>query len=367
MPASQTKSKIEGTKSMKVHEFDVDGTRIGENEPCYLIAEIGHNHMGNMVLAKRLIKAAKESGASAAKFQKRNIAALTTDKFGKTPVRDQPWSFGDTYLEQREALELSKSQYTELQSYAAEVGITFFATAFDPESADFLADLDMPAYKMASGDVTNTPLLEYVAKLGKPMFVSTGGSTLEDVKRAVDAIGQHNNDFAILQCSSTYPAPAGELNLNVIETYRRELPDRIVGLSHHNPGVVVSFAAYALGARVIEQHFTLDRNWRGTDQAFSIEPEDLVALRAGTDELRVAVGDGIKKIRESEKAGIEKNAKSIYAARDLSAGELLREEDVVFRSPGGISAPWMLQQLVGQKLKARVRREEPIRPAHFDM
>ena len=205
-------------------ELVIENFSIHDDGDCYIIAEIGHNHQGSLEKAKELFKAAAECGVNAVKLQKRDNKSLFTREMYNKPYENEN-SFGPTYGAHREALELGREQYAELQKYAKELGLTMFATAFDFPSADFLADLDMPAYKIASGDLKNTPLLRYVAKIGKPMIISTGGGTMEDVQRAYDAIMPINPQLAILQCTSSYPAEHHDLNL----PRHRDLPTAIPG------------------------------------------------------------------------------------------------------------------------------------------
>src|SRR5256885_8947368 len=212
----------------------IDGGEIGDDR-CYVIAEIGHNHQGDVEQAKRLIDSAKECGVNAVKLQKRSNAALYTREFYEQPY-DNELSFGRTYGEHREALELDSDAYRELLRYAGEVGMTLFATAFDFESADLLADLGVPAFKFASGDLRNTPLQRHVAAFGKPMLLSTGGGTMEDVERAVEAILPLNEQLCVLQCTAAYPASVEDLNLNVITTLRERFPSLVIGLSDHQNG-----------------------------------------------------------------------------------------------------------------------------------
>src|SRR5437588_5984561 len=224
----------------------VDGVRIADDAPCYVIAEIGHNHQGDVEKAKQLISSAHEWGANAVKLQKRSNRTLYTREFYEQPY-DNEFSFGRTYGEHREALELDADEYRELQRYAREVGITLFATAFDFESADLLAELDVPAFKFASGDLRNTPLQRYVAGFGKPMFLSTGGGTMEDVERAVDTILPINDQLCVLQCTAAYPAEAEDLNLDVITALRERFPELVIGLFDHQSGIAMAVVAYTLG------------------------------------------------------------------------------------------------------------------------
>src|SRR3954447_23765734 len=271
----------------------IDGVEIHDGGECYVIAEIGHNHQGDVGIAKRLIDAARECGVDAVKLQKRANRTLYTREFYEQPY-DNELSFGRTYGEHREALELGADEYRELLAYARETGVTLFATAFDFESADLLAELGVPAFKFASGDLRNTPLQRHVAAFGKPMFLSTGGATLKDVERAVNTILPLNEQLCVLQCTAAYPAAADDLNLNVIATLRERFPGLVVGLSDHQNGISMALVAYMLGARVIEKHFTLDHALKGTDHAFSLMPDGMRRLVRDLYRIPGALGDGVK-------------------------------------------------------------------------
>ena len=226
-----------------MRELVIDGTRITDDGDCYVIAEIGHNHQGSVEKASELIRSPQECGVDAVKLQKRdNRDALHPRAMYDAPY-DHENSFGATYGAHREALELDRDGYIELQHIARELGVTLFATAFDAPSADFLAELEMPAFKIASGDLTNTPLLRHVASFGKPIFLSTGGATIEDVERAVDDDLPINPQLCVLQCTAAYPADAEELNLGVITTFRERYPDFVIGLSDHQDGIAMALVA----------------------------------------------------------------------------------------------------------------------------
>jgi len=339
--------------------FVVNGTGIDDDGDCYVIAEVGHNHQGSLETAKKLFRAAKESGANAVKLQKRHNKMLFTRSMYEQPY-DNENSFGPTYGAHREALEFGEDQYRELQQYAKEIGICFFATAFDFPSADFLAKLNMPAYKMASGDLRNIPLLKYVAQIGKPMFVSTGGASLEDVQRAYDAIIPINRQICIMQCTANYPAEPEDLNLRVLETYRRNFPQALVGLSDHQSGIAMALVGYILGARVIEKHFTLNRAARGTDHAFSLEPVGLRKLVRDLRRARISLGDGIKKPLPSEAKPLFKMGKKLVAARDLTGGCVLSEADIAIKSPNDGLAPYELDRVLGCTLLRDLKEDENI-------
>ena len=341
-------------------ELVINGTRIDDESPCYVIAEIGHNHQGDVEKAKELFRRAKECGASAVKLQKRDNRGLFTRAAFDRPY-DNENSFGPTYGLHREALELNRDEFRELKRYAEEeVGIDFFSTAFDVPSADVLAELDVPVFKMASSDLTNIPLLKHVARIGKPMIVSTGGGTMEDVERAYDAIVGINSQVSLLQCTSSYPAEPDDLDLRVIETFRERFPETVIGFSGHDNGIAMPLVAYILGARVIEKHFTLNRAMKGTDHIFSLEPVGLRKMVRDLTRARAALGDGVKKRHTGEVASMLKMGKSLYAARDLPAGHILSEQDVAIKCPGGGLAPYDLERIVGLPLAQTLAEDDPI-------
>jgi N-acetylneuraminate synthase/sialic acid synthase len=339
--------------------LELDGVVIDDASNCYVIAEIGHNHQGSVEQAKRLFAEAKACGAHAVKLQKRDNRSLFTRELFDKPYENEN-SYGSTYGEHREYLEFGRDEYVELQAYAREIGITFFSTAFDIPSADFLAELDMPAYKIASADIINTPLLRHVAAIGKPVILSTGAATLDDVRRGYDTVAEINPQVAILQCTAGYPAEFDELDLRVIETYRELFPGAVAGLSSHDNGIAMAVAAYVLGARVIEKHFTLNRALKGTDHRFSLEPQGLRKMLRDLQRTRVALGDGKKKMYPSELEPAAKMAKKIVAARDLPAGHALSGEDLALKSPGDGLPPYELDRLVGRRLRHPVLVDSPL-------
>jgi N-acetylneuraminate synthase/sialic acid synthase len=339
--------------------LEINGVTIDDTTDCYVVAEIGHNHQGSVEQARRLFDEAKASGAHAVKLQKRDNRSLYTHELFNKPYENEN-SYGATYGQHREALELGRSEYQELQAYAAELGLVFFATAFDLISADFLAELDMPAYKIASADLVNTPLLRHVAAAGKPMILSTGGATLDDVRRGYDTVAEINPQVALLQCTAGYPAEWDELDLRVITTYRDLFPEAIVGLSSHDNGIAMAVAAYVLGARIVEKHFTLNRALKGTDHRFSLEPPGLRKMVRDLRRTRIALGDGTKTMYASEIDPLVKMAKKLVAARDLPAGHRLEVTDIAMKSPGDGLPPYELDQIVGRTLRHPVQADGPL-------
>ena len=337
----------------------IDGFEISDASECYVIAEIGHNHGGSVETCKELFDEAKGCGAHAVKLQKRDNRSLYTREFFNKPYENEN-SYGATYGEHREALELGKADYQELKAYAEEIGITFFATAFDMPSADLLAELDMPAYKIASADLINTPLLKHVAQIGKPMILSTGGSTLDDVRRAHEVVAEINPEHAILQCTAGYPATWNELDLRVIETYRELFPETVIGLSSHDNGIAMPVVSYMLGGRIVEKHFTLNRALKGTDHRFSLEPQGLRKMVRDLTRTKRALGDGTKTMYASEIEPVEKMAKKLVAKVALPAGHTLRVEDIAMKSPGDGLPPYELDRLVGRTLRHPVSEDQAL-------
>lgn len=340
-----------------MHELSIDGTRIADSTDCYVIAEVGHNHQGDLGKCRALFKEAKECGAHAVKLQKRDNKTLFTKAMYNRPYENEN-SFGKTYGEHREKLEFGKAEYAELQAYCRELGLTFFATAFDFTSADFLADLGMPAYKLASADLRNTPLLKHVAAFGKPLIISAGGATLDDVQRAYDAVMPINRQLAILQCTAHYPTPPEEMNLRVIETLRNRFTDVVVGLSDHYDGIAMAVVAFILGARIIEKHFTLHHTWKGTDNALSLEPIGMGKMIRDLQRARVSLGDGIKRIFPTEKDAVAKLGKKLVASRDLPAGHVLTAADIAMKSPGDGLPPYELDNLIGRTLLTPLQEDD---------
>jgi sialic acid synthase len=343
-----------------VRELEIDGRRIADDTDCFVIAEIGHNHQGSVEKARELFALAKQSGVDAVKLQKRDNRRLFTRALYESPY-DNENSFGPTYGAHREALELDREAYAELRGYARELGLVFFATAFDEPSADLLEELDVAAYKIASGDLRNTPLLRHVAAFGKPLLVSTGGATLEDVDRAVDAVTAVNPQLCLLQCTASYPAAVEELELGVIATYRERYPELVVGLSDHQDGIAMAPVAYMLGARVIEKHFTSSHTAKGTDHAFSLMPEGMRKLVRDLKRVPHAIGDGVKRPLPSETKPLEKMGKKLVASRDLPEGHVLVEGDLVAKSPGdGGVPPYRLDELLGRALVRSLGEDEAV-------
>jgi len=343
-----------------VRELVVDGKVIARDGPAYVIAEIGNNHQGDLEKAKALVHAAKECGVDAVKFQKRENRVLFTRAYYDAPY-DNENSYGSTYGEHREFLELAKSDWFELSRYSREEGVAFVSAAFDEPSAELMADLDVDAFKFASGDLLNAPFLRYVADKGKPMFLSTGGGTLEDIDRAVDAILSRNEQLCVLHCTAAYPADVEDLNLSVITALRERYPELVIGLSDHHNGIAMAPVAFMLGARVFEKHFTLNHAWKGTDHAYSLMPDGMRRFVRDLHRVPVALGDGVKRRLPSEERPLEKMGKKLVATRDLAVGHVLAEGDLAAKSPadGGLP-PYEVDRLLGRRLVRALSFEQDV-------
>jgi len=329
--------------------ISIAGKTIGAGNPTYIIAEIGINHQGDVSIAKQLIGEAASAGANAVKFQKRSIARILTKEGLEMPYENRN-SFGKTYGEHKQALELSEADYHELFEYAHEQNVDFIASGWDEESIDFLDDLGVLFFKMASADLTNIPLLVHTAGKSKPMILSTGMADMEMVTTAVRAIEPFHVEMALLQCTSTYPSIFEEINLDVLDTFRKTFPEIVVGYSGHELGIAITEAAVALGAKIVERHFTLDRTMKGGDHAASLEPGGFAKMVRDIRHIEAAIGVGEKRVQTSEAPVFKKLAKSVVSFVDLSAGTILSREMLTTKGPGTGISPSRMNDLIGKKV-----------------
>jgi N-acetylneuraminate synthase len=275
---------------------------MGDGHPTYIIAEAGINHNGDLEVAKKIIDAAAHAGADAVKFQKRTPEICTPPDQQKQ-MRETPWGY-ITYLDYRYKVEFNEEQYREIDRHCKEKGIDWMVSVWDEPSVDFMEMFDTPAYKLPSASLTDHNLLKHVRKTGKPVIISTGMSTMEEIHKGVNAVGVDN--LVIMHSTSAYPCPPEELNLKMIETLRREFPNIPIGYSGHEVGLVPSAIAVALGATSVERHITLDRAMWGSDQAASVEPGGFEKLVKYIRVTEAGLGDGVKKVYESEKGSLKK-------------------------------------------------------------
>lgn len=289
-----------------MRELTIAGRRIADDGPAYVIAEVGNNHGGDQTMALQMVMAAADAGADAVKFQRRSNATLYSRELLEKPY-DNHHSYGPTYGAHREAVELPLTAYAACYHTAENRGLACFATAFDEQSADELETvLDPPAYKLASGALEDLDLISHVCSLGKPVILSTGGGSFREIDTAVAAALRHTSRLALLHCTASYPCAFEDLNLRCIPVMRERYPELVIGWSGHDSGIAMSVAAYTLGARILEKHFTLNRAMKGTDHAFSLEPAGLKKLCRDLSRARVALGDGVKRLYPSEVGPLSK-------------------------------------------------------------
>jgi N-acetylneuraminate synthase len=283
-------------------EMKLGNRMIGDGHPAYLIAEIGINHNGDMNIVKQMIDAAVHAGVDAVKFQKRTPEVSTPDA-QKKQMRETPWGY-ITYLDYRYKVEFNEEQYREIDRYCKDRGIPWMVSVWDEPAVDFMEKFDTPAYKIPSASLTDHSLLRYARQTGKPLIISTGMSTMAQIHKAVNVVGEDN--LVIMHCTSTYPCEPEELNLKMIETLRKEFPRNPIGYSGHEVGLVPSAVAVSLGACMVERHLTLDRAMWGSDQAASVEPGGFEKLVKYIRVTEAALGDGVKRVYESEKPSLMK-------------------------------------------------------------
>jgi len=282
-------------------EIKIGNRMVGDGHPTYIIAEIGINHNGSVEIAKQMIDAAVHAGVDAVKFQKRTPEICTPPDQQKQ-MRDTPWGY-ITYLEYRRRVEFSDAEYQEIDRYCKEKSVTWFASVWDEPSVDFMEKYTPPVYKIPSASLTDHDLLRHARKTGRPLILSTGMSTLDEIKAAVKVLGTEN--LVITHCTSTYPCEPDELNLRMIQTLRKEF-DCLVGYSGHEVGLIPPVVAMAMGACLVERHLTLDRAMWGTDQAASVEPAGFARLVMYVRVGEASLGDGVKRVYESEKLSLNK-------------------------------------------------------------
>jgi len=338
----------------------IANTRIGQGEPCFIIAEAGVNHNGNINSAKELIRAARRAGASAVKFQAFKTEELVTRGAEKAPYQKQGTGNEGSQFEMIQQLELTERDFEELLACAQEEGIIFLSSAFDKKSVDLLDRLRVPTFKVGSGEITNLPLLKHIAGKKKPVILSTGMATLDEIEEALAAIRQEGvADIVLLHCVSCYPARVEEVNLRAMDTLGQAfgLP---VGLSDHTLGITIPIAAVALGACAIEKHFTLNKNLPGPDHRASLEPGELEEMIKSIREVEAALGDGMKRptVGEEENKGIAR--RSIVARVDIPASAIISQGMLAFKRPGTGVEPKYADLIVGKKAKDNIQAGELI-------
>ena len=332
---------------------------IGPDNPCFVIAEAGVNHNGDMRIAHRLIDAAANAKADAVKFQSFVAEELVTHAAQKVRYQVETTGQNGGQFSMLKSLELSMDQQKELKVHCDEIGILYLCTPYDKKSADLLEDIEVAAYKIASTDTTNIPFLRYIARKSIPVILSTGMSFLGEVEEAVNELKVHRLDgkIIILQCTSEYPAPVSEANLRAMKTMELAFVCP-VGFSDHTPGIGASPWAVAAGACVVEKHFTLDRNMTGPDHRASLELNELAELVRTIRNVESALGDGIKRTMPSELPNKIRMQKSLVANRSIVAGQVIGETDIACKRPGvGFPPKWM-DKIIGKKTAREIQKGE---------
>lgn len=329
----------------KIWEHVIDPAR------TFIIAEAGVNHNGSPEMAKKLVDAAISAGADAIKFQTFNAKRLASTQAPKAAYQLRTTDQAESQVEMLSRLELSHQAHRELKEYCKKRHIAFLSSPFDEESADFLDGLGVDLFKIPSGEITNIPFLSHVARKGKPLILSTGMSTLGEVETAIRTFEREGNrKFILLHCVSKYPAEPSDVNLRAMLAMETafQIP---VGFSDHTEGIDITLAAVALGARVIEKHFTMDRTLPGPDHRASLEPDELAAMVHGIRRVEASLGTGKKEPAPGEEDTAKAARKSLVAARDINAGTVLTEDFIAIRRPGTGLPPSLLPYIVGRRLR----------------
>jgi len=335
--------------------------QVGNGCPIYIIAEAGVNHAGNADVAVKMIEAAARAGASAVKFQTFVPERVASPSAPRAAYQSRSCG-GGGQLEMLRSLALGERDHRRLYAAARELGVEFLSTPFDESSAALLYSLGVPAFKVSSGDLTNVPFLRHLGRMGRPLILSTGMATLGEIEEALDAVsggGANPADVVLLQCASSYPASPDEVNLRAIEVLKGAFGTP-VGLSDHTEGIHVACAAVALGASVVEKHFTIDRSLGGPDQSFSLLPDELARLVQGVREVERAMGSGHKRPSRDEGEMRVVSRRSLHAAREIPAGTRICESMIAVTRPADGLHPRHADDVVGRKARVGLSPGDPI-------
>ena len=338
-------------------DFKIENKKIGNQEPCYIIAEIGINHNGKLDLAKQLIDAAVSAGANAVKFQKRFLNQLYKNELLNDPnLESQGFEILVGVLKE---VEFGEDEYRQIIEYCKEKNITFLCTPWDAESVDFLEKFNVPAYKIASADITNFPLLKYVCSKNKPMIISSGMSEMNEIEKTVEFLKNQQANFILLHCNSTYPSPIDLLNLELIPVLSEKFQVPI-GYSGHEPDIIPTLTASNLGAVLVERHVTLDRTMEGIDQSASLEPQEFSTLVKYIRDSEKAKGKPIKRMTRGEILQREVLGKSLVCKTDIQKNEEFSEENIDVKGPAKGLSPQYYYDLLGKKSKRQIKKGDYI-------
>ncbi len=333
----------------------IEEKKIGLDAPIFLIAEAGVNHNGNISLAKKLIDEAVNSKVDAVKFQTFKAEELMLKSTSKVEYQKVKTDPDENFYQMIKKYELSDDNFSSLSEYCRKKGIIFLSTPFDDSSVELLEKLNVAAYKISSGDMNNFPFLKSICSKRKPILLSTGMATMEEVRESVNFIKSNNiNKIVVFQCTTNYPAPYEDVNLNVIETYRQEFPNILIGFSDHSLGIEASIGAAAMGVKVIEKHFTLDKDMMGPDHRASLNPEELKLWVKSIRNLEKALGVYNKIPSKIELEIAKKARKSIVSINEIKEGDLLSTENISIKRPGSGISPKNFEKLIGKKVKKNI-------------
>jgi len=332
------------------------------SDRVYIIAEAGVNHNGDLILARKLIDVASEAGADAVKFQSFKADKTISKDSKKADYQEKTTAQEETQYEMIKRLELSYEDHVELINHANQRNIKFLSTPFDPDSLELLTSLGMDTIKIASGEITNYPLLSKIGMLNQRVIISTGMARLGEIEAALDFLelsGTEKDNISVLHCNTEYPTPMIDVNLNAMITIRDAFNVR-VGYSDHTLGIEVPIAAVAMGAKIIEKHFTLDREMEGPDHKASLEPEELKRMVTAIRNIEAALGDGIKQPSFSEQKNIEKVRKSIFINKNLLQDHVLGIDDISIKRPGDGISPVYFRSILGKKLIKDLKQDHKL-------
>ncbi|MDE6386378.1 MAG: N-acetylneuraminate synthase [Lachnospiraceae bacterium] len=329
-------------------------------EHIFIIAEAGDNHNGSLDLAFQLVDKAAQAGADCVKFQTFVTEEVISKRAEKAQYQKESTGADESQYEMVKKLELTFDNFRQLQQYAKKKGLMFLSTPFDIPSVDFLESIEVPYFKIPSGEITNLPYLIRIAQTGRDIILSTGMAEMEEIEAAVKVLREHGaGEISLLHCNTEYPTPMEDVNLRAMLTLKEKFGVR-VGYSDHTKGIEVPIAAAALGAEIIEKHFTLDHNMEGPDHKASLEPDELKAMVAGIRNIEKALGNGIKTASGSEKKNIDIARKSIVARRRIAKGEILSEDNLAVKRPGGGISPMKWYEVLGTRAVRSFEEDEMI-------
>lgn len=345
---------------MYKREFMIGEIKVGGEAPCFIIAEAGSNHNGDLKEAMRLVDAAVDAGADAVKFQFFTADKIAADTSEKIAILEDGKTLHQLYKENEAPITWIEA----LSSYCEDKGIIFCATPFDEGAAHELERHGAKFYKVASFEIVHIPLIRELARFNKPVIISSGMADLEDIDDALEAmVAEGNDQVAILHCGISYPEPFDEVNLLAMDTIANK--GVIVGYSDHTIGITVPISAAARGAKIIEKHFTLSRDAQGPDHSFALEPDELKAMVAGIRQCEAALGDGVKRRTKSEEVHFHRGRRGTFAARDIPAGKELEWDDVAVLRPGLGMKPKKIYDYIGREIQQQILKNEPLREDLF--